>query len=223
MANNPVAAAAVQGNADANAALTNWQGLMQSEQAQAVKDAETRGAGYTQQKLGALAQLSKNFEDTLAGFAEQDAQLKSQMAQSKIDAQQAYASNDFAAAQAANAQQGKLQLQDLKNQGLMDVATLKAKVALARGTGSKTTSLKGVSAIMDTAAKTGVDFSSVQKSVQDAYNTAYATKNPDATKSGKAPSVQEVKSAWYALNGSSPQRMTKNTPVATGLIEDLYK
>jgi hypothetical protein len=223
MTNNPIAAAAAQGNADANAALTNWQGLMQSEQNQAVKDAETRGAGYTQQKLGALAQLSRNFEDTLAGFAQQDAQLQSQMAQAKIDAKNAYASNDFEAAQAADKQNAALQLQDLKNKGLMDVATLKAKVALARGTGSASTNLKGVEALMDKASKSGVDFTAVQSSVQDAYNTAYEQKNPDKTKAGKAPTVQEVKAAWYYLSGGSPQRMTKNTPVATGLIENLYK
>jgi hypothetical protein len=220
---NPIQTAAAQGNADANAALTNWQGLMQAEQAQTIKDVENRGAGYTQQKLGALNQLSRNFEDTLAQFATQDAQLKSQMAQAKIDAQNAYVSNDFAAAQAADKQSAALQLQDLKNQGLMDVATLKAKVALSRGTGSGTTSLKGIEAIMDKANKSGVDFNAVQSSVQDAYNTAYAQKNPDATKAGKAPSVQEVKAAWYYISGGSPQRMGKNTPVATGLIENLYK
>jgi hypothetical protein len=220
---NPIQTAAAQGNADANAALTNWQGLMQAEQAQTIKDVENRGAGYTQQKLGALNQLSRNFEDTLAQFATQDAQLKSQMAQAKIDAQNAYASNDFAAAQAADKQSAALQLQDLKNQGLMDVATLKAKVALSRGTGSGTTSLKGIEAIMDKANKSGVDFNAVQSSVQDAYNTAYAQKNPDATKAGKAPSVQEVKAAWYYISSGSPQRMGKNTPVATGLIENLYK
>jgi hypothetical protein len=105
----------------------------------------------------------------------------------------------------------------------MDVATLKAKVALSRGTGSGTTSLKGIEAIMDKANKSGVDFNAVQSSVQDAYNTAYAQKNPDATKAGKAPSVQEVKAAWYYISSGSPQRMGKNTPVATGLIENLYK
>lgn len=220
---SPVQQAADAANANANQTLTNWQGLMQATQAQTVKDAETRGTGYTQQKLGALNQLSKNFEDTLSQFAAQDAQLKSQMAQSKIDAQNAYASNDFTAAQAADKQQAALQLQDLKNQGLMNVATLKAKVALAKGSGSGKTNLKGVEALMAKAATTGVDFIGVQKSVQDAYNTAYAQKNPDKTKAGKAPSVQEVKAAWYYLNGGSPQGMAKKTPVATGLIEDLYK
>jgi hypothetical protein len=220
---SPVQQAADAANASANETLTNWQGLMQSTQAQTIKDAETRGAGYTQQKLGSLAQLSKNFEDTLSQFATQDATLKSQMAQSKIDAQNAYMSNDFAAAQAADAQQNKLQLQDLKNQGLMDVATLKAKVALARGAGSAKPNLKGVEALMAKAASTGVDFIGVQSSVQDAYNTAYSQKNPDKTKAGKAPTVQEVKAAWYYINGGSPQGMAKKTPVATGLIEDLYK
>lgn len=222
MVNNPITAAADAANASANATLTNWQGLMQAEQAQTVKDVENRGAGYTQQKLGALAQLSRNFEDTLSQFAGQDAQLKSQMAQSKLDQQAAMANNDFEAAQAANKQTAALQLQDLKNQGLMDVATLKAKVALARGTGSAKPNLKGIEALMQKAVDTNVDFIDVQKSVQDAYNTAYATKNIDPTKSGKAPSAQEVKAAWYALNGGSPQNMTKKTPVATGLIEDLY-
>lgn len=223
MVNNPITAAADAANASANATLTNWQGLMQAEQAQTVKDVENRGAGYTQQKLGALAQLSRNFEDTLAQFAGQDAQLKSQMAQAKLDQQAAMANNDFEAAQAANKQAAALELQDLKNQGLMDVATLKAKVSLARGAGSSAPTLKGIEAIMDKATKSGVDFNSVQSSVQDAYNTAYATKNPDATKAGKAPTVQEVKAAWYAISGGSPQRMGKNTPVATGLIENLYK
>ena len=223
MANNPITAAADAANASANQTLTNWQGLMQAEQAQTVKDVENRGAGYTQQKLGALAQLSKNFEDTLSGFAGQDAQIKSQMAQAKIDAQNALASNDFAAAQAADAQASKLQLQDLKNQGLMDVATLKAKVALAKGSGSGKTNLKGVEAIMSKAATAGVPFDVVQKSVQDAYNMVYNTINDGTSKTKGKPSSAAVKNAWYSLNSGSPQRLGAQTAIASSLIDELFK
>lgn len=223
MNTSPVQTAADASNAGAQAAMTNWQGLMQSEQNQAVKDAETRGTGYTQQKLGALAQLSRNFEDTMAQFADKSANLQSQMAQAKIDAKNAYAANDFAAAQNADKQSAALQLQDLKNQGLMGVAQLKARVALARGTGgTKAPSLKGIDAVMSTAANLGVDFNAIQNSVQDAYNSALQSHNKGTTKNA-APTVQEVKTAWYQLNGGSPQSRTKNTPVATGIIENLYK
>jgi hypothetical protein len=223
MVNNPITAAADAANASANATLTNWQGLMTAEQNQTVKDVENRGAGYTQQKLGALAQLSKNFEDTLSGFAGQDAQIKSQMAQAKIDAQNALASNDFAAAQAADAQASKLQLQDLKNQGLMDVATLKAKVALAKGSGSGKTNLKGVEAIMSKAAAAGVPFDTVQKSVQDAYNMVYNTINDGTSKTKGKPSSAAVKNAWYSLNSGSPQRLGSQTAIASSLIDELFK
>lgn len=220
---SPVQEAADKANADANAALTNWQGLMAATQAQTVKDVETRGEGYTQQKLGALAQLSKNFEDTLSQFAVQDAQLKSQMAQSKLDQQNAMANNDFEAAQAADKQAAALQLQDLKNQGLMDVATLKAKVALAKGSGSGSTNLKGVEALQAKAIQTGVPFNIVQKSVQDAYNMVYNDINADPTKKKSVPTSQAVKNAWYALNSGSPQRLGSHTTIASGLIDELFK
>lgn len=130
MAANPIQAAAAQGNANANAALTNWQGLMQAEQAQTVKDVENRGTGYTQQKLGALSQLSKNFEDTLTQFDAKSADLESQMAQAKQTQQAALAANDFEAAQNAQKAIDALDLQKTKNDSAQKVASITAEARL---------------------------------------------------------------------------------------------
>lgn len=130
MNTNPIQVAAAQGNSDANAALTNWQGLMQSEQNQAVKDVENRGAGYSQQKVGALSQLSRNFKDTLAGFDKAGAELESQIAQAKQTQQAALAANDFEAAQNAQKAIDALDLQKTRNDSAQRVASITAEARL---------------------------------------------------------------------------------------------
>lgn len=219
---NPIQTAAAQGNADANAALTNWQGLMQAQQAQTVADVENRGAGYTQQKLGALNQLSRNFEDTLAQFDAQDAALQSQMAQAKLDQQAAYASGDAAAAQAADRQLNALQLQELKNKGAMDVATLKAKASLARGGGSSSGNLKGVEAVAAKAKAANVDFAQLQKSVNEATTIAQAMANPAGSKTFKSPDKALIQSTWNRIMQSSPQRGAQQAALANQLIDSMF-
>lgn len=131
MAVNPISVAAEEGISNSNAIMTNWQGLMQANQAQANVDATNRGAGYGQQQVGALATLSKNFEATMADLGAQEAGLKSQIAQAKIDAQNAYAAGDAAAAAAAQKTLDALNLQLLKNQGAQNVANTQAQAKLA--------------------------------------------------------------------------------------------
>lgn len=130
MKTSPIQVAAAQGNADANAALTNWQGLMSAQQAQTVTDVENRGTGYTQQKLGALSQLSRNFEDTLSNFDKTGAELESQIAQAKQTQQAALAANDFEAAQNAQKAIDALDLQKSKNQSAQQVAAITAEARL---------------------------------------------------------------------------------------------
>jgi hypothetical protein len=222
MNTNPIQVAAAQGNADANAALTNWQGLMQSEQNQAVKDVETRGTGYTQQRLGALNQLSRNFEDTLAKFESQDATLQSQIAQAKLDQQNAYMSNDAAAAKVAANNLADLQIQELKNKGAMNVATLKARTALAKGSGSSSTNLKGVEAVAAKAKASGVDFAQLQKSVSEATSIAQAMANPAGSKGFKSPDKALIQSTWNRVMQSSPQRGEKQAALANQLIDSMF-
>lgn len=222
MNTNPIQVAAAQGNADANAALTNWQGLMQAQQAQTVRDVENRGTGYTQQKLGALNQLSRNFEDTLAKFDAQDAQLQSQIAQAKLDQKNAYMSNDFTAAQNADKQLAALQLQEVKNKGLMDVATLKAKASLARSGGTKAPTLKGVEAVAAKAKASGVDFAELQKSVNEATTIAQAMANPAGSKTFKSPDKALIQSTWNRVMQSSPQRGAKQAALANQLIDSMF-
>lgn len=222
MTNNPIQAAAAQGNADANAALTNWQGLMQAQQAQTVTDVENRGTGYTQQKLGALNQLSRNFEDTLSQFQAQDATLQSQIAQAKLDQQAAYASSDAQAAQNADKQLAALQLQELKNKGAMDVATLKAKASLARGGGSGSGNLKGVEAVAAKAKAAGVDFAQLQKSVNEATTIAQAMANPAGSTKFVSPDKALIQSTWNRVMQSSPQRGAQQAALANQLIDSMF-
>lgn len=219
---NPIQTAAAQGNADANAALTNWQGLMSAQQAQTVRDVENRGTGYTQQKLGALNQLSRNFEDTLSKFEAQDANLQSQIAQAKLDQQAAYASSDIQAAQNADKQLAALKLQELKNKGAMDVATLKAKTALSRAGGSGSTNLKGVEAVAAKAKSAGVDFAQLQKSVNEATTIAQAMANPAGSKTFKSPDKALIQSTWNRVMQSSPQRGAQQAALANQLIDSMF-
>ncbi len=225
MAVNPISVAAEEGISNANAIMSNWQGLMQANQAQAQIDVNNRGAGYGQQQVGALAALSKNFEDTMSNLGTQEATLKSQIAQAKIDAQNAYAAGDAAAAAAAQKTLDALNLQLLKNEGSQNVANTQAQAKLAgiqmqqqgannRAAASDSTSTKKYSkdiyGFQQRLTDAGVPFDVISASIEEAAQLASQRKNASAKKTAqpgkfvaKAPSKAEIMSAWKALGFDS--------------------
>ena len=127
---SPTATATEQGIGQANAIQTNWEGLLGAQKNQAIADVAARGAGYGQQQVGAIQQLARNFEDTMAGLGGQQADLQSQIAQAKVSRDQAIQSNNWDMAAAAQKQIDAMQLQEAKNKGLTDVANIRAQTSI---------------------------------------------------------------------------------------------
>lgn len=223
MAVNPISVAAEEGISNANAIMSNWQGLMQANQAQAQIDVNNRQTGYGQQQVGALATLSKNFEATMSELGGQEAQLKSQIAAAKIAAQDAYAAGDAAAAAAAQKAEETYNLQLLKNQGAQNVANTQAqaklqgiqmqqsgannRAAASGSTGNKKYS-KDIYGFQQRVEDAGIPFAELSSFVASAAQLASKRKNSSAANaakaagkqfSGKAPTTAEIISAARAL------------------------
>lgn len=242
MAVNPISVAAEQGISNANAIMTNWQGLMQANQAQAGIDAANRGAGYGQQQVGALATLSKNFEATMADLGAQEAQLKSQIAAATVAAQDAYRQGDIAAAEAANKAKEAYNLQLLKNEGAQNVANTQATAKLQgiqmqqSGANSRSASssadkkttfsrdIYGFQSRINTETRDNASFDNLVSSVEQAAALATKRKNAGLTetqralgKSAGAPTRAEILSAWKSLGGGG-----KYLPYAQDYIKNFY-
>lgn len=227
MAVNPISVAAEQGISNANAIMSNWQGLMQANQAQAQIDVNNRQTGYGQQQVGALATLSKNFEATMADLGTQEAQLKSQIAQATAAAQEAYRQGDVEAAAAATKAAETYNLQLLKNQGSQNVANTQAQAKLqgiqmqqqgasarAAASGSGGTTKKYSKDIYGFQQRVGTElrdanaFNNIADSVDQAVTLATRRKLAGVSKTdaqlgvkAKAPTNAEILSAWKSLGG----------------------
>ena len=226
MATNAIGVAAEQGIGQANAAQQNWEGLMGAQQTQAGLDATARGTGYKQQELGAMDTLRRGFEDTLSQFDAKAADLESQIAQSKLAQQQALAAGDVAAAQAEAKIQADLDIQKLKNEGAMNVATLRAQTQLATrssgGASSSTTKLKGVEAVQAKSVAAGIPFDQLQNGVNEAYQIAYQLVNPEGSTKVTQPSKAIIQGTWNRLMQSSPQRGMVQAGLANQLIDSMF-
>jgi hypothetical protein len=200
---------------------------MGAQQANAVTDVKNRGAGYGQQEIAAIDKLMMNRDDDLLGLQGQEAGIQSQIAQAKIARDQAIASGKTEAAQAAQDQLYALQLQEYKNKGAMDVATLKANASLAAkrlsGGSSSTAKVPASEQIRARADALGPTvFQQIQASAGDAYNQAFATLNPNADAPGakiKTPTAADVKAAWQAAHRG---KATSVAPLANDYIDSAY-
>lgn len=108
MANSPVAEAAEQGIARSNEYQTTWQALQEANQQQAQTDITARGAGYSQQEVGAIQQLTQNLEDKLVQLAGNTAGVQSDIAAAKVAGQQQVAQANYGEIQTAKQQQAAL-------------------------------------------------------------------------------------------------------------------
>lgn len=105
MAVNPISVATQEGVDRSNAYQTTWQALQEANKQQAVTDVGTRQAGYGQQQVGALKQLSQNLEDRLMEIGGNTAQVQSDIAKAKIGGIQNVAQANYSETQAAKAAQ----------------------------------------------------------------------------------------------------------------------
>ena len=225
---SPTATATEEAIGQSNAIQTNWEGLMGAQESNALTDIMNRDAGYGQQEVAATNQMAQNLQDALMGIEGQQANIQSQIAQAKVARDQAIANNEADAAAAANKVLGELRLQELKNQGQMDVATLKANATLAAkrlsgggsGAAPKVPASEQIKARADLLGPTV--FQQIQASAGDAYNQAFATLNPNADAPGakiKTPSAADVKAAWQAAHRG---KATSVAPLANDYIDSAY-
>lgn len=181
MAVNPIQTATEEGIGQANAYQQTWEGLMKANQMQATQDTATRQAGFGFQQAQAVADLQKSLEDRLLTLSGNKAQVKSDIAQAKYQAQQ--------------------QVREAKyNEAL--AAADRARQAAAAAASAKQDYSKGVLGVQEKAAARGVNFTALRKQLDDAYNAAWAAKNPDggATRAVSSPKKADVLAAWNQAN-----------------------
>ena len=136
---SPTATATNQAIGQSNAIQQNWEGLMGAQQMNALTDVANRGAGYGQQEVAATNQMTQNLQEELASIGGQVAGIQGQIAQAKVARDQAIQSGEYEAAAAAQKTLDDLKLQELKNEGSLNVAkTAAAARVAARSTGGGT-------------------------------------------------------------------------------------
>lgn len=181
MAVNPIQTATEEGIGQANAYQQTWEGLMKANQMQAVQDTATRQTGFGYQQAQAVADLQKSLEDRLLTLSGNKAQVQADIAQAKYQAQQ--------------------QVREAKyNEAL--AAADRARQAAAAAAANKGGYDKGVLGVQQKAAERGVNFTALRKQLDDAYNAAWAAKNPDggATRAVSSPKKADVLAAWNQAN-----------------------
>lgn len=228
---SPTATATQEAIGQSNAIQQNWEGLMGAQQANAITDIQNRGAGYGQQEVAANNQMAQNLQDALMAIAGQQAGTQSSIAQAKVSRDQAAANNEFEAAQAANKARLEYGLQELKNKGQMDVATLKANASIKlKGMGGTGTpkALKGAAGIAQRAAAVGVPLNEVISQYEQAYTDAFDALNPgfdpNATgaKSPKTPTKDQVLKFWSSTIAGSPQTANRMGPLIVEWADTQY-
>lgn len=201
--------AVAQGIADASAQQGVWDKLMNLTSAQAQADATNAASGIDLQKAAALQQMQRDYQDQLQGLQGQQLSLQDQIAQAMTGVQ----------ANQAEMQQENY-LQTLKNQGLTDVANIRARASLAKGSGgaSGTGATKyskdiyGFQQRVNDALHDGNAFNNVMASVDSAIQLATKRKGGGSSATGargytvgtaaaKPPTNAEILSAWKALGG----------------------
>jgi len=181
MAVNPLQVATQEGIDQSKAYQQTWEGLMKANQMQAVSDTATRQTGFGYQQAQAVADLQNSLEDRLLTLSGNKAQVKSDIAQAKYQAQQ--------------------QVREAKyNEAL--AAADRARQAASAAAANKGGYDKGVLGVQQKAAERGVNFTALRKQLDEAYNTAWAAKNPDggATRAVSSPKKADVLAAWNQAN-----------------------
>ena len=183
MAVNPIQAAMAEGQSQANAAATNWEGLMRANEAQALQDTRNRQAGYGYQEVAANQALMDSFNERLMGLEESKAGVLGDLAGAK-----------FGVAQ--NVAQAKYQ------------EAVAARNAAASAAAAQAAAAANVPAADRLRNQLGSQrFNALTNQMNTAYTRAYNAKNPVNPVTGEMnkvqmPNASDVLSAWIAGGGN---------------------
>lgn len=183
MAVNPIQAAQAEGQAQAGAAQTVWEGLMRANEAQQMQDTRNRQAGYGYQEVAANQALMDSLNERLMGLEESKAGVLGDVAQAK-----------FGVAQ--NVAQARYQ------------EAVAARNAAASAAAAKAAAAANVPAADRLRNQLGPQrFNALTNQMNTAYTRAYNAKNPVDPVTGKMnkvqmPNASDVLSAWIAGGGN---------------------
>jgi hypothetical protein len=183
MAANPIQTATAEGNARATEYQTVWDGLQRANEAQAIADTESRGAGYNQQKIAAISGLQQSLEDRLMEIGGNTAQVQSDIAKAKFGQETNVAQANYAEAVAA------------RN------AAAAAANAQASAAAKAAANLPAVDKIRNAIGTQR--FNALNTQLTNAYGRAWAGKNPvGATGKPVPPNASDVMAEWLAQGGN---------------------
>lgn len=198
------AQAAEEGVADSNAYQTTWAALQNVMSQQAQNDVQAAVQGYDYQQTSALEQLRNNLEDRLAAIQGNVAGTQSQLAQAQLEGRQ----------NVANAQYGE-ELQ--RRAAAQSLAAAQASAANKRPSYSS-----DAFGLQQRAADAGIDYSQIQSTVNEAYNSAYALLNPEGSVKKVTPKKSDILNAWNAIKGGSPQTASRLSPYVTMYVDQMF-
>jgi hypothetical protein len=198
------ARAAEEGVADSNAYQTTWAALQNVMSQQAQNDVQAAVQGYDYQQTSALEQLRNNLEDRLAAIQGNVAGTQSQLAQAQLEGRQGV----------ANAKYGE-ELQ--RRAAAQSLAAAQASAANKRPSYSS-----DAFGLQQRAADAGIDYSQIQSTVNEAYNSAYALLNPEGSVKKVTPKKSDILNAWNAIKGGSPQTASRLSPYVTMYVDQMF-
>jgi hypothetical protein len=198
------AQAAEQGIADSNAYQTTWAALQNVMSQQAQNDVQNAVQGYDYQQASALEQLRANLEDRLAGIEGNLAGTQSQIAQTNYGSKQNVLNTKYAEEQAR---------QD---------AIARAQAAAQAAASKKPSYANNLFGLQQRAADAQVDYSQIQRTVNDAYSAAWAALNPTGSTRVTTPKKADILNAWNSINSGSPQTANKLSPFVTEYVGQMY-
>ena len=198
------AQAAEQGIADSNAYQTTWSALQNVMSQQAQNDVQNAVQGYNYQQTAALETLRNNLEDRLAAIQSNMAGTQSQIAQTNYGSKQNVLNTKYAEEQARQA------------------AIAKAQAAAQAAAAKKPTFSKDSFGLQQRAAASGIDYSQIQSTVNDAYSAAWAALNPTGSTRITTPKKADILNAWNSIKAGSPQTASKLSPFVTEYVGQMY-
>jgi hypothetical protein len=200
------AQAAEQGIADSNAYQTTWSALQNVMSQQAQNDVQNAVQGYDYQQTSALETLRNNLEDRLAAIQGNMAGTQSDIAQANFGSKQNVLNAKYSEAQQAQAQ----------------AAALAQAQASASAEKSPSYS-KGMFGLQKQSADAGVNFTDIQSSVRDAFDSAYAALNPTGSTKVTTPKKADILNAWNQIKSGSPQSANQLAPYVNAYVGYTFK
>jgi uncharacterized protein YoaH (UPF0181 family) len=183
MAVNPIQSAMAEGQSQANAAATVWEGLQRANESQALEDTRTRQAGYGYQEVAATQALQDALNERLMGLEGSKAGVLGDLAQAKFGVQQ-------------NVAQAKYQ---------EAVAARNAAASAAAAAARAASNIPAVDKVRNSIGSQR--FNALTNQLNSAYARALAGKNPIDPVTGKQgkmqmPNASDVLAEWINVGGN---------------------